>query len=496
MGSRERVLLLTGETVYINVPAPIPGVQEGVVKVMLSPSGDVQNILGLWEFSVAFRDGEPCLALSASRLDQCFVTLNHGTSSPVATEHQLVQLPEGVEELSLYVETVPSHPDSIQGYRLRWGSKAEAKSVLATWRLRQVPPIQWFYVELTTHCNLACPFCPSRTLKRPRAFMDPKLANRVFKEIADYLSKRDMTVGYTRIDRMVFLHAMGEPLLHPKFSEIVAAAMDYDLVTALFTNATLLNENNITKIFDSGITHVTLSINVVTSEGYQGLGTRDEIEKQERRVINFLRCRAERGAMGIHVDIQYLATGRNVVGEGLLNTKEQVWKLFRFWLLIVRNFEKRFMSALDPVPLVEPWVMANPLRVDDVEPSICLPLAHGVNLVIKSGCSFGNAVLPHKMTVIPTRQGMCPFGNPFHQIVIFVDGSVSFCNIDHDNSVALGNIQEQSIESIWNGSRMCSIRAGMASGILTEPVCQRCLGTVIKEQAKPHVNNYNTLSGR
>ncbi|MEN8260999.1 MAG: radical SAM/SPASM domain-containing protein [Pseudomonadota bacterium] len=343
-------------------------------------------------------------------------------------------------------------------------------------RKQGIPPAQWFYVELPSPCNLKCPFCPSPTLKRPRQLMDPALAKSVFSQIGEYVRRQDMS-GYLQLKRMVFLHVMGEPLLHPDFVKCVGYARDAGLVPALFTNCTLLNEKHIQKIFDAGISHVTLSLNATDDAGYKSLGTKDSFDDQEQRVLELLHHRAERDARWLHVDIQYIASaGRTVRGTGFLETEPQVWELYRRWLLRVRHMGGGYANLVGNRPHAPPAVMMNPLNMDGVDPSLQLPLDEGIDLVVKSGCSFGNAMLPDGVVVEPSTSGHCPFDNPSRQMAIFADGSVSFCNLDYENSVNLGNLQELTIDEIWTGERMQGIRESMALGRLSEPVCQRCLG--------------------
>ena len=65
------------------------------------------------------------------------------------------------------------------------------------------------YVEITNVCNLACSFCPGT--RRPAGYMRPE----DFRLLAEKLR------GHTAY---LYLHVMGEPLLHPQLEEILAIA--------------------------------------------------------------------------------------------------------------------------------------------------------------------------------------------------------------------------------------------------------------------------------
>ena len=70
------------------------------------------------------------------------------------------------------------------------------------------------YVEITNRCNLACSFCP-KTKREPHTMSA--------QEFGLVLSRLEGYVQY------VYLHVMGEPLLHPQLAEILASAGDEDL---------------------------------------------------------------------------------------------------------------------------------------------------------------------------------------------------------------------------------------------------------------------------
>lgn len=81
------------------------------------------------------------------------------------------------------------------------------------------------YVEITNVCNLACSFCPGT--RRPAGYMRPE----DFRLLAEKLR------GHTAY---LYLHVMGEPLLHPQLEEILAIARQLDFRVCITTNGTLL----------------------------------------------------------------------------------------------------------------------------------------------------------------------------------------------------------------------------------------------------------------
>lgn len=86
-------------------------------------------------------------------------------------------------------------------------------------------PLRRVYVEITNVCNLACAFCHGSA--RPARFMSAAEFSCVVEKIRPYTE-------------YVYLHLLGEPLLHPELDGILRAAEDFGLHVALTTNGMLL----------------------------------------------------------------------------------------------------------------------------------------------------------------------------------------------------------------------------------------------------------------
>ena len=81
------------------------------------------------------------------------------------------------------------------------------------------------YVEISNLCNLRCAFCPGTT-RPPRYMTAAEFAHiaRALRPCTDYL----------------YLHVMGEPLLHPELEDILSIAQGEGFRLCLTTNGTLL----------------------------------------------------------------------------------------------------------------------------------------------------------------------------------------------------------------------------------------------------------------
>ena len=80
------------------------------------------------------------------------------------------------------------------------------------------------YLEITNACNLNCPFC---TYEKGNLFLS-------LKQIDDYTDQIKKYCNY------IYLHILGEPLLHPDFDSILDILDKKDFNLQLVTNGTLL----------------------------------------------------------------------------------------------------------------------------------------------------------------------------------------------------------------------------------------------------------------
>jgi len=86
------------------------------------------------------------------------------------------------------------------------------------------PMFSRMYLDITTCCNLSCSFCPGT--KRPAAFLSPE----------DF---RTLAAKLRPFGQYLYLHVMGEPLLHPQLPELLEICRALGFRATLTTNGTL-----------------------------------------------------------------------------------------------------------------------------------------------------------------------------------------------------------------------------------------------------------------
>ncbi|VAV85642.1 hypothetical protein MNBD_DELTA01-628, partial [hydrothermal vent metagenome] len=124
-------------------------------------------------------------------------------------------------------------------------------------------PIQRLHLEVTSHCNFACEFCPDSRMERVRGFMDYELLKRVLDEVEE-----------KGIAQAVLFHLMGEPLLYPRLTEAVAYASGKGLETIVTTNGVLLTDEVLDGLRKAGLTKIILSLQTPDAKSFEMRGAK------------------------------------------------------------------------------------------------------------------------------------------------------------------------------------------------------------------------------
>ena len=81
------------------------------------------------------------------------------------------------------------------------------------------------YIEITNSCNFNCSFCFQTG--RAKAFMSPDDFRTICQKVKLFTS-------------YIYLHVLGEPLLHPHFEDILQIAAENELNVNITTNGSLI----------------------------------------------------------------------------------------------------------------------------------------------------------------------------------------------------------------------------------------------------------------
>lgn len=119
------------------------------------------------------------------------------------------------------------------------------------------------YIETTSKCNYSCPICVNRTRN---CHMD---LNEFYKIIDN-----NMGLFYKKA---IWMDFNGEPLVDPYFFERIKYMHSKGINTRISTNGSLLTDEVITKIIDSNISYIVVSIGTLNRKVYEEIRGVDKL---------------------------------------------------------------------------------------------------------------------------------------------------------------------------------------------------------------------------
>lgn len=274
-------------------------------------------------------------------------------------------------------------------------------------------PLEQPYVLLvdpSSLCNLRCKWCPSgydamiSETKRAQQVMSFDLFQELVRQAA----------AFGKPFRVLRMYKEGEPLVNPRFEDMVRLAKDSGCFTRIdtTTNGLLLNPRRNRRIIQAGIDQINISVNGVNAEQmYRHTGRRIDFEAYVRSIRDL--CE-HRGDCTI-----YIKSIKDVL------TEEEQEKFFQLFGDLA---DRVYLERLSPA-----W--------PDFDVSL-------------SGYTFeaiGNYEQP-----LEDRK-VCPY--IFYIMVINADGTVSTCVGDWKHRQIMGDMRTETLKEIWLGEyqRRCQL---------------------------------------
>ena len=271
------------------------------------------------------------------------------------------------------------------------------------------------YIEIGNICNLNCSFCP--TLKRAPLQMSCEQFEYICRSLKGFTDN-------------LFLHVMGEPLLHKNFGDILDIAATYGYKINITTNGTLLKDKeNIILSYAPNIHKISYSLHSFEANEI-GLG----IDEYLDGVISFAEKAAERG----------------------------IYNVFRLWNLDTdektgANLKNEYIEAKLHARFTEEWQRRwSGYRLSK-------------NIFLEYDGIF---TWPNESNANPCEDGFCH--GLLDQIAILSDGTVVPCCLDCEGEIKLGNIFNEPLIKIISSDRTVKMRENLIKGKLTEDLCRKC----------------------
>lgn len=283
-------------------------------------------------------------------------------------------------------------------------------------------------IEPTTSCNLRCPECPSglRSFTRPTGMLQKSLYQKVISQSKSHLT-------------WLHLYFQGEPFLNPDFLEMVRFADQNGIFTSTSTNAHYLSPKTVREIVQSGLGQLIVSMDGITQEIYSKYRIGGQLEKVQSGLILLLEERKRTGKLFPRVVLQFLVTGQN---------EHQITDMKR-WAKEIGVDELQLKTTQ-----IYDFKNGSELIPSDLNYSRYTP--------------DGNGTWKLKKKI----ENKC--WRMWQGSVVTWDGKVVPCCFDKDAQFVMGNLQKESLSSIWKSDSYQKFREQLLKDRSRLEICRNC----------------------
>ena len=257
------------------------------------------------------------------------------------------------------------------------------------------------YIEITNDCNLACSFCiKNKRIKKYMSFDE-------FKIVLDKLK------GYTKY---IYLHVLGEPLMHPNINEFINYASKFFKVN-ITTNGYLINNIKDNK----NIRQINISLQSFDDK------------------------------YGINID-DYLDN----IFDSVDTLSKYSYISYRFW--VKNKFSKYIIDRINKKYNVN-------LNIDNIKNNTTITN----NIFISTNSEF---IWPSLNNDYCSEEGTC-YALRDH-IGILSNGTIIPCCLDSTGTIKLGNIFNDNICDIKSSKKYKDMLDGFKNNKKVEELCKHC----------------------
>lgn len=321
---------------------------------------------------------------------------------------------------------------------------------------------KFLQVEPVGQCNLRCRMCSIQFRTDgpphgPPAFMDYD----VFTEL----------IGQFPGLEELQLQGLGEPMMHPRFFDMVEYAVGRGVRVGSNTNATYLNARRAERAVTSGLGDLHISIDGATAETYESIRVRSNFDRVIANVERLTATRRRLGSSTPRIRMVVVAMRENLQEFPDL---VRLAKRLEIDEVFVQHLCHDFGESTLPAryePMRE-FVDAETLtRADPEEVARCFTEARRVATELGVDLRLPRVnPRPHP----PGTPGPQRCDWPWRGAYVSYQGlSMPCCMVSTPDRIQLGDMAARGVEAVWNGPEYQAFRDALSSENPPE-VCRSC----------------------
>ncbi len=268
-------------------------------------------------------------------------------------------------------------------------------------------------LELTNACNARCIMCPREQLTRKIGTMNTEIVEKVCRD------------SFKKPLKKMNLFGFGESLLYPRLVEVakyIKQTLPY-VELNLSTNAQLLNNGIADGLLRSGIDRINIDIDGAAKSTYEAVRKQLDYDVVVNNVKEFIKKRNQ--------DNSKTKLSVTMIDMDITHNE-------------IKSFKKMWTGLADEIFLNNYNTWAG---------------------------TFTDRNINNQQLARPSF----PCKNLWREMTINYNGKVSFCCMDFNSTIIIGDVTKQSIEEIWHGEIIGKLRKLHLEGKSNEiPLCRNC----------------------
>ena len=298
-------------------------------------------------------------------------------------------------------------------------------------------------IETTNLCNLSCLICPTNNgMKREKGTMSFELFQK--------------TINGGKSLEHLCLHNWGEPILNKDLFNMIRYAHDRGIRYTVFnTNGSLLDDDIVNRLLDSPLSILRISVdgNPNTYRQIRGI----DFNTIEKNIIKLIKKRNEINS-SLKIGIVM------VIDE---QTEKDMDSFHAKWNAIVDHvrFQPKLIRSESGQGATIKWATAQSA---------------------KKNCAKETQF--YKFSV--QRSDLCTelYGKDYGKMVVLWDGKVVPCCADYEGTLQIGDVLNETVDSIWNGLAIKRLRKRHMNKDFPQ-MCKNCSEHESKKVKKRFVVN-------
>ncbi len=291
-----------------------------------------------------------------------------------------------------------------------------------------------YLIEITNVCNLSCPLCPTgqNAITHGQGMMDFEKYKQLIDECAPSMEHLD-------------LYNFGEPLLHPKFTEMVAHAKAKGVGTVqVSTNANIdLTPDRARRLIECGLDNIVVACDGADQETYAKYRVRGRLDK----LIAFVRLLSDEkrrlGRVTPQIIVRFIPMRHNEHQVEVMERLAYEWGADKFVRYNLSLFYGRDKGNFDKFhPTNEKYKTFVLVQENGVEVAKC---------VFVQRCAAA-----------------------WETFNIAWNGKAIPCCADFDATQNFGDVFEEGARAVWNGPRIQAFRRQFIRDKNQIPLCRDC----------------------